>query len=137
MTNDSIISYPSNFLSDINITIVFKENENYDTLKKQFETYGYGFLIPNIKTIILDGEVFLGDQGLTFDDMKFVEAHEIAHILLGHDGPRNEQDELEADLGAYKILKKHNLKKSIDRLIEQFENRHGIKFDESLLEIIE
>ena len=53
MTNDSILSYPSNFLSDINITIIFKENENYDTLKKQFETYGYGFLIPNIKTIII------------------------------------------------------------------------------------
>jgi hypothetical protein len=39
---------------------------------------------------------------------------------------------MDADLGAYILLK--NKKLSTDRLVNEFENRHGIPFTEDLLE---
>ena len=63
-------------------------------------------------------------------DLKFIEAHEIAHLILNHNGPRSEKDEIEADLGAYILLKQNNM--STDRLVDEFYNRHGIEFDEEL-----
>lgn len=135
MENQDLIAYQSSFVPSININVVFKENPNYGQMKELFNQYGYGFLVPEFKTIFLDGEVFLGDDGLTFDDLKFIEAHEIAHLLLNHNGPRSEKDELEADLGAYLLLKKHDM--STDRLEDEFEFRHGISFDPELTKSIE
>ena len=66
--------------------------------------------------------------------MKFIEAHEISHLLLGHNGPRSEQDEIEADLGAYILLKKNDM--STERLEDEFEERPGTPFDEDLLDMV-
>jgi hypothetical protein len=66
------------------------------------------------------------------DVLKFVEAHEVSHIILGHDGPRNKKDEIEADLGAYILLKKFNKLESLPHLISNFEDRHGIPFNEKM-----
>jgi hypothetical protein len=52
---------------------------------------------------------------------------------MGHDGPRSEDDEIDADLGAYILLKKSGKTDSIKTLLKQFKNRHGIKFNEKLL----
>lgn len=131
MEEQDIVAYNSTFVPNISINVVFKENPNYGQMKEIFNQYGYGFLVPEFKTIFLDGENFLGEDSLTWDDLKFIEAHEISHLLLGHNGPRSEQDELEADLGAYILLKKHGL--STDRLESEFEFRHGTPFDEELL----
>jgi hypothetical protein len=68
------------------------------------------------------------------EDMKFIEAHEIAHLLLGHNGPRSEKDEIEADLGAYILLKKNEM--STDRLEDEFDSRHGMPFSEDLLDMV-
>jgi hypothetical protein len=65
--------------------------------------------------------------------LKFIEAHEVSHILFGHDGPRNDQHELEADLGAYRLLKEKNYENSIELLLEHFEERHNIEFNENLI----
>ena len=128
----SIITYDSVFSSDITITIIFKENENYQTLEPFFEKYGFGFYYPKSKTIILDGEIFV-DSELTFDDLRFVEAHEIGHLILGHQGDeRYDEDEIDADLVAYILLTREGL--STDTLVDSFEERHGIEFDEDLLE---
>lgn len=70
--------------------------------------------------------------GLDFNDMKIVEAHEIAHLLLGHTGPYSEDDEMDADLGAYLLLKRKGL--PTDKLVKEFENRHGVPFTEDLLQ---
>ena len=134
MEEQDIVAYNSTFVPNISINVVFKENPNYGQMKEIFNQYGYGFLVPEFKTIFLDGENFLGEDSLTWDDLKFIEAHEISHLLLGHNGPRSEQDELEADLGAYLLLKKNNL--STDRLENEFEYRHGVPFDEKLTQIV-
>ena len=134
MEDQDIVAYKSSFIPNMNINLVFKENPNYGMMRKIFDQYGDGFLEPEFKTIFIDGEIFLGDDGLTMDDMKFIEAHEIAHLLLGHNGPRSEQDEIEADLGAYILLKKNDM--STERLEDEFEERHGTPFDEDLLDMV-
>lgn len=135
MDNEDLIVFPSTFVPNLNINVVFKENPNYPQMKEIFDQYGYGFVAPEFRTVFLDGEVFLGEDGLTFDDLKFIEAHEISHLILNHNGPRSEKDELEADLGAYILLKQHNM--STERLEDEFEYRHGIPFSEELLSTVE
>ena len=125
------ISYNSEFLPEITIAVVFSENPQYDKLKPMFKEYGYGFMVPNKKLIIIDGEQIINN--FNTDILKFIEAHEIAHIMLNHDGPRNEEEELDADLGAYILLKQKDKMGSIKSLIKHFKQRHGIKFDENLL----
>jgi phosphopantetheine adenylyltransferase/Zn-dependent peptidase ImmA (M78 family) len=129
--DDGTLSYESIFKPDINILVAFKNYKNYFQLKPLFDEHGYGFYYPEDKIIILNGERFV-NSNLDFKDLKFVEAHEITHLLLGHTGPYSEEDEMDADLGAYILLK--NKKLSTDRLVNEFENRHGVPFTEELLE---
>jgi Zn-dependent peptidase ImmA (M78 family) len=126
-----VLSYPSTFKPGVNILVVFKENENYPNLEPLFDEYGYGFYYPKDKTIIIDGETFV-DSDLDFNDLKFVEAHEVTHLLLGHTGPYSEDDEMDADLGAYILLTNKGL--PTDKLVKEFKNRHGVDFNEELLE---
>jgi Zn-dependent peptidase ImmA (M78 family) len=127
-----IISYQSIFIDDVRITVIFKENENYDMLHSLFEKYGFGFYHPKTKTIIIDGELFI-DSELDMDDLRFVEAHEIGHLMLGHlGGERYDEDEIDADLAAYLLLVRKGL--STKRLTDTFEERHGIKFTIDLID---
>jgi hypothetical protein len=82
--------------------------------------------------VLIDGEQLV--NGLGAEVLKFIEAHEISHIIMGHDGPRSEDDEIDADLGAYILLSKSGKIESIKTLLKQFKNRHGIKFNEKLLD---
>jgi Zn-dependent peptidase ImmA (M78 family) len=129
--DNGTLLYKSIFKPDINILVAFGNYENYKILKPLFNKYGYGFYSPEDKTIILNGERFI-NSNLDENDLKFVEAHEITHLLLGHTGPYSKEDEMDADLGAYILLK--NKKLSTDRLVNEFENRHGVPFTEELLE---
>jgi Zn-dependent peptidase ImmA (M78 family) len=129
--DNGTLLYKSIFKPDINILVAFKNYENYKILKPLFNKYGYGFYSPEDKIIILNGERFINSD-LDFRDFKFVEAHEITHLLLGHTGPYSKEDEMDADLGAYILLK--NKKLSTDRLVNEFENRHGVPFTKELLE---
>ena len=128
-----LISFKSDFLTDININVVFKGDKNYMFLKEIFNEYGFGFLSPDTKTIIIDGEIFV-HENMSFNDLKYVEAHEVAHIILNHTGDRNDKDEIEADLGAYILLKNKNM--CTERLVDEFEGRHGFPFTEGLLDIV-
>ena len=124
--------FKSEFLPEISIVIVLSEDSQYDSLKPLFDQYGYGFMVPNKNLIIIDGEQFINN--FNADVLKFIEAHEISHVIMNHDGPRSEEDELDADLGAYILLKDKGRIDSIKELLKNFKNRHGIKFDEKLLE---
>ena len=129
--SQDIISYQSIFLDNVNISVIFKENENYNMMTRLFDKYGFGFYYPKTKTIMIDGELFV-DTDLTFDDLRFVEAHEVSHLILDHTGGiRYDEDEIDADLMAYLLLKKQGL--STDRLTSTFKERHGIEFTEDLL----
>jgi Zn-dependent peptidase ImmA (M78 family) len=128
--DDGLITYSSIFKPEIKILVIFKNNENYENLITIFNEYGYGFYVPNQELIIINGEIFLNSNDLTMDDLRFIEAHEISHLLLNHDGPRSEKDEMDADIGAYILLTRHNI--STERLVDEFEFRHNVKFDKKL-----
>ena len=126
------LTYNSEFLPEVTISVVFKEHPQYENLSPLFDHFGYGFMVPNKNMVIVDGEIF--NERFSSDVLKFIEAHEISHIILNHNGPRNEDEELDADLGAYLLLKSINRNDSIKVLLKNFKNRHGVKFDENLLE---
>lgn len=130
---DGVQTYQSEFLPEVLIMIVTDDSDLYQNLIPQFQNLGYGFMIPDKNVIIVDGEKLI-EMGGKPEIFKFIEAHEVAHILLGHSGPRDEEEEIEADLGAYLLLKKYGYVDSIKMLVKQFKFRHGVKFDETLLD---
>ena len=129
------LSYNSEFLPEITVAVVFGDNPQYEQLLPMFNEYGYGFMVPNKNLIVIDGENIL--DNFNVDVLKFIEAHEISHVILGHDGPRSDEEELDADLGAYLLLKNKGYTNSIKSLLKNFKQRHGIKFDENLLKRVE
>jgi len=135
MVNKTQIEYLSEFLTDVTVVVVFNDDPLYSQVKVFFEQYGFGFMVPGQNLMIIDGEILVGEPDAK-DILKFIEAHEVTHILLGHDGPRNDQDEIEADLGAYILLQDKGYNKSIELLVNNFMERHGIDFDESIVEKI-
>jgi len=124
--------FNSEFLPDVQIAVILSDHPQYEELKPMFDEYGYGFMVPGKNIIIIDGEVLINEFGS--DVLKFIEAHEVSHIILGHDGPRNDDEEMDADLGAYLLLKKIGRTDSIKTLLKHFKDRHGVKFDEKLLD---
>jgi hypothetical protein len=131
---EEIISYKSIFDKSVNVIILFEGNEMYDEFKPLFEQLGFGFASTNDRMVFLDGEVFSDGDDLNQDILRFIEAHEVSHVLLGHSTDRNDDDELDADLGAYILLNKKGLQDSVDLVVDAFNERHGINFKKSLLQ---
>ena len=132
---DTQLEYTSEFLDGVTVVVVFEEDPLYEQVKEYFEEYGFGFMVPGKNLIIIDGEILVG-QPNSKDLLKFIEAHEVTHVLLNHDGPRDEKDELEADLGAYLLLQDKGYYESVRTLLDHFQERHGVEFDESMLDDI-
>lgn len=130
------IEYNSEFLDGVIVVVLFEDDPMYEKVKGFFEDYGFGFMVPGQNLIIIDGEILV-NQPDAKNILKFIEAHEVTHVLLGHDGPRNEKDELEADLGAYILLQKRGYNEPIELLLTHFKERHGMDFDESMLDDIQ
>jgi hypothetical protein len=126
------VIYDSEFLPNVEIAVLFEGNFQYEEMKPFFEEFGYGFMVPVNNLVVIDGEQLLDSRGNNL--LKFIEAHEVSHIVMGHDGPRSDDEELDADLGAYILLEKYGYLDDIKILLREFKNRHGIKFDPSLLE---
>ena len=130
------IEYRSEFLNDVSVVVVFNNDPLYSQVKGFFEEYGFGFMVPGQNLMIIDGEILVGEPDAK-DILKFIEAHEVTHVLLGHDGPRNENDEIEADLGAYLLLQDKGYNKPIEILLNHFKERHGVDFNKEMLKDIE
>jgi len=130
------LEYRSEFLNDVTVVVVFNDDPLYPQVKGFFEQYGFGFMVPGQNLMIIDGEILVEEPD-SKDILKFIEAHEVTHVLLGHDGPRNEKDEIEADLGAYLLLQDKGYIKSIELLLTHFKERHGVEFDKNMLEDVE
>jgi Zn-dependent peptidase ImmA (M78 family) len=126
------LTYESEFLKGVNIAVVFSEDKKYKELLPLFDKYGYGFMIPNQNLIVINGEILLQNYDPSF--LKFIEAHEVAHIILGHDKDRNDDDEIDADLGAYILLRSKGKDDAVELLQKNYEDRHKTKFDEKRVE---
>jgi hypothetical protein len=126
------VIYDSEFLPNVEIAVLFEGNFQYEKMKPFFDEFGYGFMVPGNNLVVIDGEQLLDSRGNNL--LKFIEAHEVSHIVMGHDGPRSDDEELDADLGAYILLEKYGYIDDIKVLLREFKNRHGVRFDTSLLE---
>jgi hypothetical protein len=126
------VIYDSEFLPNVEIAVLFEGNFQYEKMKPFFDEFGYGFMVPGNNLVVIDGEQLLDSRGNNL--LKFIEAHEVSHIVVGHDGPRSDDEELDADLGAYILLEKYGYLDDIKVLLREFKNRHGVRFDTSLLE---
>jgi hypothetical protein len=135
MKKETQIEYRSEFLNDVTVVVVFNDDPLYSQVKGFFEEYGFGFMVPGQNLMIIDGEILVGEPDAK-DILKFIEAHEVTHVLLGHDGPRNEKDEIDADLGAYLLLQERGYDKPIEMLLNHFKERHGVDFNKKMLEDI-
>jgi hypothetical protein len=128
MKKETQLEYRSEFLNDVTVVVVFNDDPLYSQVKGFFEQYGFGFMVPGQNLMIIDGEILVGEPNAK-DILKFIEAHEVAHILLKHDGPRNEKDEIDADLMALNLLIGKGYDKSIKILLDKFQERHGVEFN--------
>jgi predicted Zn-dependent protease len=68
---------------------------------------------------------------LTKDELWWVEAHEVAHIMLKHTKDRNESDEVAADMYSIILLLDKGYKKAAQLVEDKFEERHKRKYYET------
>jgi len=120
--------FKSEFDDNIIVNIIGVDDFRYSVVKPMFETYGFGFMIPaNIieKLMLIDGE-----QKLNKHILKWIEAHEVAHFMLGHGltNERHPNEEIDADRLAYQLLNDNGYIKSAQLVKDKFEERHGIKY---------
>ena len=118
--------FNSEFRSDIIVHIVGNDDYRYDVLKPLFDDMGFGFVLPNSNIVVIDGE-----RGLTKHELKWVEAHEVAHIMLKHTKDRNDGDEIAADMFAIILLKDKGYIKAAKLVEDKFEERHKRKYYET------
>jgi len=118
-------TYFSEFRSDIAVAVLGKDDYRYDVLKPIFDECGFGFAETSSGCVFIDGEV-----KLTKDELKWVEAHEVAHILLKHTKDRNPNDEIAADMFAVILLLDKGYNKAAQLVIDKFEERHKRKYYE-------
>jgi Zn-dependent peptidase ImmA (M78 family) len=115
--------YNSEFYDSVVIAIVDNGDYQYQTLAPLFNEYGYGFVAPNQKLVFIDG-----GKGLSKNTLKWIEAHEVAHIILGHKKEKDSKDEIEADTLAHKLLVGNGYYKSAQLVKDKFKERHDIEF---------
>jgi len=118
-------TYFSEFRSDIAVAILGKDDYRYAVMKPLFEQCGFGFAETSSGCVFIDGEV-----SLTKDELKWVEAHEVAHIMLKHTKDRNDDDEIAADMFAIILLLDKGYKKAAQLVESKFEERHKRKYYE-------
>ena len=114
--------FRSEFDNDVLVNIIDKDDFRYDVVKPIFEQFGFGFMVPTDFVVLIDGE-----QKLSKDVLKWIEAHEVAHIILGHKPEKNSKDEIEADTLAYKLLVGNGYHKAAQLVKDKFLERHGVE----------
>lgn len=124
-------TYQSQFLKSVTVFIVYEEYSKYNEIKKFFDKFGYAFVLPEKSTVIVDGEIIKKEENKYL--LNLIEAHEVSHILLKHNGLKSKREEFDADTLSYHFLSENNYKNSINLLMENFESRHNKKFDVSRL----
>jgi hypothetical protein len=120
MKSEGILSFGSRIDPRFKVMVIYKESILYDTVKRSLEDLdnSIGAIMPGQEIIIIDGER-LQEEGLTDDHLLAIEAHEIAHEILGHEGERNQAHEEEADELAIQILDSFSRKEAAALLRER------------------
>ena len=119
-------AYKSRIDPTFTVFVVYKDDKQYKAIKKIIPDNDVAFTDLSTKVIIIDGEQL---AQLSDDHLYFIENHEICHHLLGHQGAiANPEQEKEADLGAYIMLKRRGKNKAADLVKKFFKIRHNTNF---------
>ena len=115
-----ILSFASRIDPRFNVMVIYKESIMYPLIKDSLEGLdnSIGALMPGKGIIVMDGER-IQEESLTDHHLLAIEAHEIAHELLGHEGERNQTHEEEADELAIRILDSFSRKEAAALLRER------------------
>jgi len=126
---DNIISYPSKIDSQFTVMIIYKDHELYNDLKLQLTELhnSIAALQVSTKNIIIDGEE-VARLKLTPNDLLAIEAHEIAHSLIGHGPGSDEESEKEADLLGIALLEIAGHTEASEVLKDKLEALYGIDY---------
>lgn len=123
MKGEDIITFWSRVNPKFRVLVIYKESLTYPLIKASLLALdnSIGALVPGQEIILIDGER-VNDEGLTDDHIIAIEAHEIAHAMLGHAGERNQTHEIEADELAIEILDSIGRKEASALLIERMKS---------------
>lgn len=129
MTDQAIVSYNSVINSQYQVFVVFKESEQYAALTEMLTSMNnsIGALWVGTKNIFIDGERVLEEQ-IDKDQLIAIEAHEIAHSMLNHEGGLNTQSEKEADLLAIALLETFGYRRSAQFIKDRIKELYGIDY---------
>jgi len=129
--NLNVVVYPSKVNPDFTVHVVYKEHEGYKTIRESLEKLNnsIGALWVGTKNIFIDGER-VADEGIDRDQLLAIEAHEIAHSMLGHKGGVDSKSEQEADLLAVALLTMDAEWRAAEVLKARMFDLYGINYDE-------
>ena len=113
--------FESEFHKGVMVAVIEDGDYQYQVLAPLFNEYGYGFVAPDQKLVFIDGSH-------NKDIQKIVEAHEVAHIIMGHTGINGPNDEVEADSLGMIMLRQYGYHDSANLLLREFKKRHGYSF---------
>jgi len=83
---EGIIAYNSVINPEYQIFVVYSDSDEYQSIKAALQSMNnsIGALWVGTKNIFVDGERLV-DESIDTDQLLAIEAHEIAHSMLGHD----------------------------------------------------
>lgn len=130
MDQDNIISYQSSINPDFQVLIVYDGHEMYEAISNQLRNINsIAALQVGSKTIVIDGEL-VAEQSIDKDQLLAIEAHEIAHSMLGHEAGYDEQSEKEADLFAIALLDLDGYDRASEFLKDRLKDLYNIDYTE-------
>jgi len=111
--------------------MVEEKDPYYKKFKELFEEFGIAFVDKKEKSIFVDGEYIFENYWFEKKHLDFIEAHEAAHVILGHDNAsgRNLKEERAADYFAILILEELGKKAAANVGKEEFLTRNGLLFE--------
>jgi hypothetical protein len=126
MKGEGIVSFGSRIDSRFKVLVIYKESVAYSLVKSSLADLdnSIGALMPGQEIILIDGER-VNEEGLSDNHLLAIEAHEIAHEMLGHEGERNQDHEEDADELAIKILDSFSRKEAAALLRERVKSLRG------------
>jgi hypothetical protein len=126
---EGIIAYNSVINPEYQIFVVYSDSDEYQSIKAALQSMNnsIGALWVGTKNIFIDGERLV-DESIDTDQLLAIEAHEIAHSMLGHDSGVDEQSEKEADLFAIALLDMDKHTRAASFLKDRMKDLYGIDY---------
>jgi len=126
---EGIVTYNSVINPEYQIFVVYSDSDKYQSIKNALQSMNnsIGALWVGTKNIFVDGERLV-DENIDTDQLLAIEAHEIAHSMLGHGAGVDEQSEKEADLFAIALLDMDKHTRAASFLKDRMKDLYGIDY---------